>query len=128
MVNKAVYYILKNDPTLSGLVGSKVYPNVVPEETKAPAVVFSRDSIEPEYDKSGNVVDISEVSIWAYALKYPEVIDIISAVRASLELVKGTFNGVTVISSNMTKGDEGYDVESDTYFQKITFRIKTSKT
>jgi uncharacterized protein DUF3168 len=126
MVNKAVYYILKNDTALNALV-TGVFPIVMPEETLAPCLVFQRETLDVTYDKSGSVIDNSDVSVIMFAKSYPDVVDIASAVRFALEEVTGGFNGVTVISSRVRGGAEGYDIESDTFFQKITFTIKTSK-
>ena len=62
-----------------------------------------------------------------FAKSYPDVIDIAEAARSALELIKGEFNGVQVISSRVKSGAEGYDLDSDTYFQNLIFTIKTSK-
>jgi len=127
MVNKAIYYILKNDATLASLGGIKIYPTVMPEGTTAPCLVFFRDSFTPEYDKSGNVIDDSTVSVIMFSKSYTEAVDIADAVRSALELAKGEYNGITIIRSTVDKGEEGYDAESDTYFQRLTFKIRTSK-
>ena len=127
MVNKAVYHILKNDSTLQSILGNNIFPVVMEEETKAPCLVFTRDSLTPVYDKSGAVVDENAVSVLMFAKSYTESIEIVDAVRTALELKKGSFNGVQIISSRIEKGDEGFDLESATFWQQLTFQIKTSK-
>jgi len=126
MVNKAVYHILNNDTAINALV-TGVFPIVMPEGTQAPCLVFQRETLDVTYDKSGAVIDSSDVAVIMFAKSYPDVVDITDAVRSALELVKGVHNGVTVIHSRVRRGEEGYDIESDTYFQKLTFSITTSK-
>lgn len=127
MINKAVYHILKNDTALTALVGAKVYPLVIPENVKAPCVVFYRDSLTPIYDKGSPVVDESEVAVICYTKSYPESVTIIEAVRAALEGQKGDKNGIQLILSRVRRGDEGYDVDLDIYYQALTFIFKSSK-
>jgi hypothetical protein len=126
MINKALNYLLKADSTLSSLVGSSIYPIVMPEGTEAPCVVYFRDSLSPVYDKSGDVVDEEEVSVLCFSKDYPESISIIAAVRDALEGVKGDQAGVNILLARVRKGEEGYDVDSDTFFQKLTFIFKSS--
>ena len=127
MVNKAVYHILSNDVELEALVGKKIHPIVMPENTQAPCLVFMTDSIVPEYVKGHGVIDNATVTIIIFSRDYVESVNILEKTRTALELKTGTFNGVQIQSSRIQKMEEGYDVESDTYFQKITSQIKTFK-
>ena len=127
MVNKAVYQILSNNNELKSFVGNKIHPIVMPENTQAPCLVFMTDSIVPEYVKGHAVIDSSIVTIIIFSREYVESVNILEKARAALELKTGTFNGVQIQSSRIQKMEEGYDVESDTYFQKIILEIKTSK-
>lgn len=127
MVNKAVYHILSNDAELIALVNG-VFPLVMPEETQAPCLVFTMEGGSVYYDKGGVVLDEDDVSVLMFAKSYPDVIDIAIAARTALEGARGDKNGIHVQSSRVSRKEEGYDIESDTYFQKITFKIKTIKT
>jgi hypothetical protein len=127
MINKAVNYLLKASTELAGLVGKKVFPIVMPEGTDAPCVVFFRDSLETIYDKGSPVVDESEVSVICFTKDYPDAIEIISTVRTILEGIKGDQAGINILLARVLKGEEGYDVDSDTFFQKLTFIFKSSK-
>lgn len=127
MVNKAVYHMLKNDSALNLLV-TGIFPLVMPEETQAPCLVFEMDGGTVMYDKASPVIDQDEVSVIMFAKSYPDVIDIAIAVRATLENARGNKNGVTVQSSRLIRKEEGFDIESATYFYKLTFTIKTSNT
>jgi hypothetical protein len=126
MINKALNYLLKADSTLTALVGSSIYPIVMPEGTEAPCVVYFRDSLTPIYDKGSDVVDEEEVSVLCFSKDYPEAVEIIAAVRAALEGVKGDQAGVNILLARVRKGEEGYDIDSDTFFQKLTFIFKSS--
>lgn len=126
MINQAIHYLLKNSTALAAIVGTKVYPVVMPEKTKAPCVVYFRDSLQVTYDKHSPVTEETEVSVICFSKSYPEAVEIIAAVRASIEWQKGTIAGVKLILARVRSGEEGYDVNSDTYFQKLTFICKSS--
>lgn len=48
-----LYAILSGDAAITALVGTRIYPDAMPEETTYPAIVFSRTSTEPVGTISG---------------------------------------------------------------------------
>ncbi|NIM21853.1 MAG: hypothetical protein GTN64_05460 [Candidatus Latescibacteria bacterium] len=42
MIDDAIYTLLTTDPTVSGIVGDKVFPNFVPIDTPLPAISYRR--------------------------------------------------------------------------------------
>ena len=54
---EAVYSALSADGTVSGLVGTRIYPNVMPEGSDLPAVVYSVISDVPENSFTGAYAD-----------------------------------------------------------------------
>lgn len=126
MINKAILYMLKNSAELTAIT-TAIYPVIMPEETQAPCAVFMRDSISPEYDKGNVVTDVNEVSVIAFSKDYVQSVDMAIAVRDAIENKKGTYNGVDVTTARLRSGQEGYDVDSDTFFQKLSFTIKSQK-
>ena len=123
MINKAIYYILSNDDPVTALVADRIFAVTAPENTVVPLIVFSRDSVDPIYTKSGHEADRSLVIILIFSKIYDESIAILKAVRKALELVKGEFNGVSISTSRVTGIDEGYDLEADTYYQTLLIQF-----
>jgi len=123
MINKAIYYILSNDDPVKALVSTRIFALTAPESTKAPLIVFARDSVEPVYTKSGWEHDESSVTILIFSKVYSNSIDILKAVRTALEWVKGTFNGVEIGDARVTGIDEGYDMEADMYYQTLSMEF-----
>lgn len=123
MINKAIYYILSNDDPVTALVVDRIFAVTAPEDTVVPLIVFSRESVDPIYTKSGHEGDRSSVIILIFSKIYDESIEILKAVRKALEFVKGEFNGVSIYGARVTGIDEGYDLEADTYYQTLLIQF-----
>jgi len=50
----AVYSALTGDATVSGLVGTRIYPLVAPQDAALPAIVYQRISQQARVSHSGN--------------------------------------------------------------------------
>jgi hypothetical protein len=124
---KAVYTLLRESPTVVGLVGDKIFPNVVSDKNDSsvnidyPLIVTKRINIKPEYSK-GCKVDEGLVEIVCYANSYSQVIDIAEAVREKLEFYAGTVDGIVISTTRLVQADEDY-VEN-VYYQRLTFSFK----
>lgn len=123
MINQAIYYILSNDIGVTDMVATRIFALTAPETIKAPFIVFVRDSVEPIYTKSGREYDQSSVTILIFSKEYSNSIDILKAVRAALEWVKGTYNDVEIGDARVTGIDEGYDLEADMYYQTLSMKF-----
>lgn len=127
MIGKTIKSILTTNSALIALVPAvKIYPYVMNEDTQAPCIVFTIDSLEPEYTKSGWADDTITFSVYSYAVNYNSLQTIAKAVRTALELNK-TGSGTESINHIYLQGmEEGYVLEADTFFNKLTFRVKTN--
>ena len=128
MIGKAVYNILANDSALAALVSTNIFPEVAPAGTEAPVVVFSVESIQPEYSRSGLDRDASTVAVLCFSKDYTDSIDILIAVRNALELKVGIFNTVQIGKAQVQQIISGYDFETETHYQKITFDFENVNT
>lgn len=120
MIAKAVYYNLSNAGGLTALVGTNIFPEIAPEGTTVPLVVYSILDISPEYDKSGLRQDASTVGIMIFDDDFTDAVDILTQVRTALETVTGTFNGVTVTRAEITAIQSGFDLETMAFWWKVT--------
>ena len=55
-VGKEIYSLLNGNDSLTGVVGSKIYPIIVEKETTYPFIVYKRSNIIPDYTKDFSFV------------------------------------------------------------------------
>ncbi len=123
MLNKAIYYILSNATDVTDLVSTRIHAVTAPENTLSPLIVYSSNVDDVVYSKSGQEYDQSSLDLLIVSKDYSETVAVLTAVRAALELVKGTFNGVCVDEAKVTGVREGFDIEADTFYQSLTMRF-----
>ena len=88
-----LYTALTADSTLSGLVGSRIYPEIMPQGVTYPAVSYQRVSTGRTNLLSG-VDDFTEVRVIIDCWD-----DSYSGVKAVADAVKSAIDGVTVLGA-----------------------------
>lgn len=111
MSTKAIISILMNTPAVTALVGGRIQPNIIKQDTVFPAVYVSTDRMEPLACFSGRGVRMGQVEIGVYANSYAECFGILQAIRAALDDYNGTVAGVGV---NIRRGQQVADQFDDT--------------
>lgn len=125
MIGLTIKNLLVGDAALTALVPiADIYPIVMNEGTTAPAIVFTVDSLEPEYNKGAWSGDEAVFSVFSYAKSYSELQSIVSAVRTALELKQSGYSTQSINRIYLTGMDEGYILEADTFYNKLTFSVK----
>ena len=98
-VGKAIYNILTNDATVSGIVGTKIFPEIAPPNTDAPYIVYSVLSNTPSDSKEdGGAIDVSNIEVYNFQSTYTNAIDLGVAVRDALDRKNGVYGGVKLQS------------------------------
>ena len=113
LIKNLVTYILKNDATMTSLVGNNIYPIIAPQGTDWPFVVVSTIDVTPSDFKDGvstNDEYLFQVDI--YAQTESECQTIASRVRTLLDDYTGTANSVQV-SRIRFRGSEDSDFDID---------------
>lgn len=120
---KAVYHILNN----ADLAGSAtVHPEVAPEGTAFPFVVYSIQNIRPSDVKdTTSKLDESTLEIFIMSDSYPEAMNVAADVRDELDRNAGSFNGVEVQSINFDTAEISYNEPQECYMveQIYTMRV-----
>jgi len=125
MFGKVISTLLKANGSLTALVAStNIYPYVINENVSFPAIVYTIDGIEPEYTKDGWTSDSLTFSVVSFSKNYSDLQDIATQVRAALELISGTTEGVTYWNILLTAQSEGFGIDDDIYFNKLTFETE----
>jgi hypothetical protein len=103
------------------MIGDKVHPIVTKREVDFPFVVYKRDSIAVEYDKSGKATVATTVNVYVLAETYTESVEIAEEVIKSLNRVYADYDKFAVIGASLTGANEDY--VSQTYVQQLTFNF-----
>ena len=99
-LEQGIVTILRADATVSGLLGTRIYPWIRPQGTTFPAIVYELDGTEPEQDLDGYAgMTRAELSISCIAEQYGGAKTLAAAVLGVLNGYTGTpTNGVAINS------------------------------
>lgn len=120
-VGNDIRRILLADGTISGLVGSNIFPLVAPENIDGEFIVYSRDAYAKHVTKMGVYEDAVELTLVAVSDNYDMSVQIVSAIDNALTGVH-ILNGNIRIQMSIITSNEAF--EDNKYIQKITFEIK----
>ena len=126
-VGLAVYELLNDETT----AGTRVYPELAPEGTVMPYIVYSVVSNQPSDAKDGTPIDEAQVEIYSVTDSYSASNVLADAVRAQIDRKSTTVTDAsvgTIEVQSVVYTNEIIEVSQDrkTYIavQDYTFRIK----
>jgi hypothetical protein len=125
MIGKTIKSLITTNSALIALVpAAKMFPYIINEETEAPCITYTIDSLDPEYNKREWAGDEVVFTIHSFAKSYDSLQAIVSAVRTALEL-KNTGSGTQDINAIYLTGfKEGPLVDYDGFYNELTFKVK----
>ena len=127
MIGKAIYNLLSNDPTVSGLVSTKIFPYLAIEDINEPYIVYSQEGLEPTDDKDGvSRLDTIQYDIEMWDTNAINIKALADAVRDVLDRYTGTVEGLNIQSVKYMGEDTQYmDEKSRIYLtmQSYSFRV-----
>jgi hypothetical protein len=127
MIGKTIKSILTGDSTLIALVPAvRMFPYVMNEDTVLPAIVYTIDSVSPDYNKGGWALDEVMFSVFSFSKDYAQLQSVALAVRGALELSTAGYGTESIGNIYLIAVDEGYDQGADTFFNKQQFTVKTN--
>ena len=129
IVGKAIYNILSNVTAVTDIVGTKIYPEIAPQNESQPYIVYSVVSNSPTDTKEENGnVDEATIEVYCFNTNYSTAIDLGVAVRAALERKNGTYGGVQIQSINYTNEQMDVNPERSIWvaIQDYTVRINNT--
>lgn len=129
---KIVYTLLTGNAAVAALVGTKIFPGLVPQNTAMPAISYELVSgveILPINAQAGGVIIRSRVQVSVLARTYTEVKTIHEAIRGALLFKSGLIAGVQVIgiTRELIGADERDDL-SGLYMQGVDFLLTHDET
>jgi hypothetical protein len=124
MIGKVIRNLLDDSVALTALVpATNMYPYVMNENTVLPAIVYTIDSMEAEYNKDGQVKDAYVFSVNSFSNDYAVLQTIVAAVRAALELKRGTTDGIAYEPIYLRSMQEAYSTGEDVFGNRLTFEV-----
>jgi hypothetical protein len=129
MIGKLIYSRLSTDGAILAYVGSKIYPDIVPQNVQYPFVVYTITNSTPVDYKDGqsNLEEI-ELQIDVYTQNYDDTQDLSNLIRNRLDRFVGIVEGVEVQSIKYTASDsQVYNAELSVYWMSVDFLAKMKR-
>ena len=128
-IGKAIYNILSNNSDIVNLVDTRIFPNVAPQTTEFPFIIYDVTGVQPNDTKDGpSTLDTNDVMISCYCETYSQACDLAKKIRiamdripdaeyATIKIQSSQFQGYNDIFDN-TSGDAGI------YRKALDFEIR----
>ena len=128
-IGKSIYNILSNTGNVSALVGTRIFPNVAPQTTAFPFIIYDVTGVEPTNTKDGvSTLDTNDVMISVYSNTYSEASSLAQLVRISMDrLPTNTYAGEDIQSSEFQGYNDIFDNTSGNagiYRKALDFEIR----
>jgi hypothetical protein len=129
MIGKLIYSRLSTDGAILAYVGSKIYPDIVPQNVQYPFVVYTiTNSIPVDYKDGQSNLEEIELQIDVYTQNYDDTQDLSNLIRNRLDRFVGTVEGVEVQSIKYTASDsQVYNAELSVYWMSVDFLAKMKR-
>ena len=129
MIGKLIYNRLSTDGAILAYVGTKIYPDIVPQNVQYPFVVYTIVNSLPVDFKDGqsNLEEIT-LQIDVYTQSYDDTQDLSNLIRNRLDRFVGIVEGVEVQSIKyMSATSQVFNAELSVYWTSIDFRINMQR-
>jgi len=114
---KVIYTVLSTNAAVVALVGTKIFPLVIPEKTTLPCIVYER-SFANDNTKDGLVGSDSTINLTVISTDYSNSIAICEAIHAAL---KG-YTSANIRRVQLSNGAETY--LEGAYVQNLSYTVK----
>lgn len=118
-LEEALYYFLSTEPSIKEILEDRIYPMVMPQKCKLPALIYSPVSTERSHvllEDTGFVKKVMEVS--CYGRSYREVVDVSKTVRKVLQNFSGPMGELYIQGTLLIS-----EIGADDGLQKDEYRL-----
>ena len=129
MIGKLIYSRLSTDGSITAYVGTKIYPDITPQNVQYPFVVYTIVNSLPVDFKDGqsNLEEIT-LQIDVYTQSYDDTQDLANLIRNRLDRFTGTVEGVEVQTIKYVSSDSQiFNAELSVYWMSIDFMINMKR-
>lgn len=129
MIGKLIYNRLSTEGAILAYVGTKIYPDIVPQNVQYPFVVYTIVNSLPVDFKDGqsNLEEIT-LQIDVYTQSYDDTQDLSNLIRNRLDRFVGIVEDIEVQSIKyMSATSQVFNAELSVYWTSIDFRINMKR-
>jgi hypothetical protein len=129
MIGKLIYSRLSTDGLITDYVGTKIYPDITPQNVQYPFVVYTIVNSLPVDFKDGqsNLEEIT-LQIDVYTQSYDDTQDLANLIRNRLDRFTGTVEGIDVQTIKyMSSDSQVFNAELSVYWMSIDFMAKMKR-
>ena len=129
MIGKVIYSRLSTDGSITAYVGTKIYPDITPQNVQYPFVVYTIVNSLPVDFKDGqsNLEEIT-LQIDVYTQSYDDTQDLANLIRNRLDRFTGTAEGIDVQTIKyMSSDSQVFNAELSVYWMSIDFMAKMKR-
>lgn len=129
MIGKLIYSRLSSDGSITAYVGTKIYPDITPQNVQYPFVVYTIvNSLPVDYkDGQSNLEEIT-LQIDVYTQSYDDTQQLSNLIRNRLDRFVGTLENVEVQTIKyMSSDSQVYNAELSVYWMSIDFMVKMKR-
>jgi len=130
MTGKAIYAILSTATPVTGIVTTRIYPDMATQDAVYPFIVYTITGILPSNTKDhASQMDEVTASVICYTDSYNSVQDLAEKVRAALDgKTRGTYGGVSLQSIRITdQVSAQMNMEKLIYVVDQTYQIRQNR-
>ena len=129
MIGKLIYSRLSTDGSITAYIGTKIYPDITPQNVQYPFVVYTiTNSLPVDYkDGQSNLEEIT-LQLDVYTQSYDDTQDLANLIRNRLDRFTGTVEGVEVQTIKYVSSDsQVFNAELSVYWMSIDFMINMKR-
>lgn len=123
-IGKLIYSLLSDDSRLSTLLGNKIFPLIVENNTTYPFIVYKRSDVKANYTKDYYLNDDVSIDIVCVSDNYLSGLEIAVIIREILENKRFKNEGVERIQLDYANED----YLENAFIQTLGFTITITKT
>ncbi|RHJ76223.1 DUF3168 domain-containing protein [Parabacteroides sp. AM08-6] len=124
LIGNHIFSVLTSDEDVKRIVEERIFPIVVPEQTKKSFVLYDEINVSGEYTKDGLIGDVTCVSVKCASERFETVSILADNVRMVLESSSKQYEGYSIEGSCLKNSTVGYD--SGLYVFVLNFEFQTT--
>lgn len=129
MIGKVIYSKLSTEPTVTAIVGQKIYPDITPQDVQYPFCVYTIVDSNPVNFKDGqsNLEEI-QFQIDCYTQSYDTTQELANNIRNCLDRFTGIVNNIDVQTITYMSSDSNvYNPNLNVYWVSVDFMAKMKR-
>lgn len=124
VVEEGLVTYLLAQPTITGVIGQRLYPIHIPQNPTLPAIAYQRISTPRTYSHQGfSNRARPRIQLTLFALSYSACKDLAEKLRAVLAGYRGLWGTVNIFSTFVDNELDDYDTETQQYRRIIDLLV-----